>query len=269
MKVFISVVSHGHEALISDLRCLEKLAQHPNFVVVIKNNKPLQDELFIKYLENNDIHFINEAHFTGFGENNNYVFQWCSDNLSLTNDDYFLVLNPDVFVCANEITKLVNAMQNHKVQLSTLNLFKNEELTNYDYCVRSFPSLVDFIGSYLGLGNKSIVDKASVKQPVEVDWAAGSFLLFKTTLYEKLQGFDSNYFMYCEDIDICWRSKKLHQHSLVFFPKIKAIHYAQHANRAILSKHFLWHIKSVFRYLTMFYGLRKPSIKKEKICVKE
>ena len=269
MKVFISVVSHGHEVLISQLGCLAKLALHPNFTVVIKNNKPLPEEGFINYLQDNDIHFIDEAHFLGFGENNNYVYNWCLEKLSLTSDDYFLVLNPDVDVNNTDIIKLVDAMKTYGVQLSTLNLYKDEELINYDYCVRTFPSLFDFIGSYIGLGNKSIVDKKNISKPIEVDWAAGSFLLFKASLYNKLNGFDSNYFMYCEDIDICWRSKKLFQQKLIFFPQIKAVHYAQHANRSILSKHFFWHINSVFRYLTMFYGFRKPLIKKEKICIKE
>lgn len=264
MKVFISVVSHGHDVLISELGCLAKLAQHPNFSVVIKNNKPLQGKELINYLEDNGIHFIDEAYFNGFGENNNYVYNWCLENLSLTSDDYFLVLNPDVDVKATDINKLVDVMKNNGVHLSTLNLYRDEELINYDYCVRTFPSLFDFVRSYIGLGNKSIVNKKNISKPIEVDWAAGSFLLFKASLYKKLNGFDSNYFMYCEDIDICWRSKKLLQEKLMFFPQIKAVHYAQHANRTILSKHFFWHIKSIFRYLTMFYGFRKPSLKRKK-----
>ena len=55
-----------------------------------------------------------------------------------------------------------------------------------------------------------------------VDWAAGSFLLFKASLFRKLGGFDPGYFMYCEDIDICWRAQKLFNQQLLFNPNIKA-----------------------------------------------
>mgnify|MGYP000249859072 CR=1 FL=1 len=270
MKVFISVVSHDHEELISELGCLAKLANEPNFTVVLKSNKPVSGDNFVKYLESNDIHFIDESHLLGFGENNNYVYDWCVEKLSLTDADYFLILNPDVYVNVIDIFELIKAMKSNGNQLSTLNLFRDNKFESYDYCVRTFPSLFDFIRSYIGLGNKSIIDKRNVNAPLEVDWAAGSFLLFKASLYNKLEGFDSNYFMYCEDIDICWRSITLFQEKPVFFPHIRAIHYAQHANRSIFSKHFFWHLKSMFRYLTMYYKLRSPLRKKEnEKCTKE
>ncbi len=40
-----------------------------------------------------------------------------------------------------------------------------------------------------------------------MEWVAGSFIAFKSSSYRKVQGFDENYFMYCEDIDICYRAK--------------------------------------------------------------
>jgi N-acetylglucosaminyl-diphospho-decaprenol L-rhamnosyltransferase len=268
--IYVSVVSHGHDALIMQLDCLSELTRHSNITVILKNNCSITNDRIAQFCQTHQITFIDKEYGLGFGDNNNYIFSYAVNHLNLTVDDYFLVLNPDVYVSTNDVLNLVNEMQNYGSQLSTLNLFKDNEFIDYDYCVRTFPSLFDFIGSYIGLGNKSIIDKSNVNQPVETDWAAGSFLLFKASLYKKLNGFDSNYFMYCEDIDICWRSRKLFQEKLTFFPHIKAIHHAQHANRSILSKHFFWHLKSMMRYLTMYYGLRKPLEKKEnKICTKE
>lgn len=39
----------------------------------------------------------------------------------------------------------------------------------------------------------------------EVDWLSGSFMLIKKQIFEETGGFDSDYFMYSEDSDLCLR----------------------------------------------------------------
>ena len=258
MKIFISVVSHGHENLIVDLNCLKALSQDNNFEIIIKNNIPLDEDALKALSSKKNIHLLDESYGLGFGENNNYVFNWCCKNLDLQPTDWFLVLNPDVLVDAASIVELVQKAQQSRIELATINLYKDNEYTVYDNCVRNFPTLVDFISSYVGLGNKTILDKKKILKEQNVDWAAGSFLLFRSSLYHDLAGFDPNYFMYCEDIDICWRAQQLEGKSLVFYPEIKAIHFAEHANRSLFSKHFIWHVKSMLRYLLITYKIIKP-----------
>ena len=257
MNIYIAVVSHGHRSLLKDLDCLPSLAKHDDISVVVLDN--INDDGLRNWCLSNSLYYIGNSKPKGFGENNNSIFNWCEDKLNLEREDYFLLLNPDVFVECSSVLKLVERAKEQKSHLSTLNLYKDSSFSIYDPCVRDFPSFIDFFSSYLGMGNKTILGKSSILSPREVDWAAGSFILFKASLFQELSGFDSGYFMYCEDIDICWRANKLLKKKLMFYPDIKAIHYAQHANRSLFSMHFVWHVKSMFRYLTMFYGLRKPS----------
>ncbi|OUR92443.1 glycosyl transferase family 2 [Gammaproteobacteria bacterium 42_54_T18] len=258
MKIFVSVVSHGHEKLISELGCLAELSQHIQIEIVIKNNISINNLSLKTSSIANNIHLLDECYGLGFGENNNYVYQWCVDNLNMTDDDWFLVLNPDVLVESSSLLELVKRASENGSELATINLYKDNEFKAYDNCVRNFPTLVDFISSYIGLGNKTIIDKKNVHEEQNVDWAAGSFLLFKARLYHELGGFDPKYFMYCEDIDICWRAQKLKAIKMIFYPDIKAIHFAEHANRSLFSKHFIWHIKSIIRYLLVSYSILKP-----------
>jgi len=125
-----------------------------------------------------------------------------------------------------------------------------------DNSIRKFPSLTQFGKSFLGLGNPTIINKNIVSAPTIVDWAAGSFLAFRSSHYAALKGFDEGYFMYCEDVDICYRSMLLGE-QVVFFPQIKMQHLAEHANRSIFSKHFYWHVKSALRFLLKRNGLVK------------
>lgn len=42
----------------------------------------------------------------------------------------------------------------------------------------------------------------------EVSWASGACSIFKRDMYEKVNGFDEEIFMYCEDVEISWNIRK-------------------------------------------------------------
>ncbi|MGR5000256.1 glycosyltransferase family 2 protein [Vibrio celticus] len=253
MKVVISVVSHGHEHIIKKLKSLDNLSE--DFNVVIKSNKPGDD--FSELSSKSKFHWINneKEYNLGFGENNNVIYRYCVDNLNLSSGDYFLVVNPDVSVQHDTVLSLVKRMTLNNDKVACLNLYKDEGFTIYDNSVRSFPSLTNYISSFLGLRNDSIINKSNIDDTCKVDWAAGSFLAFEAQHYKNLDGFDERYFMYCEDIDICFRSHILGE-SVSFYPDLKALHLAEHANRKVFSRHFYWHLNSVFRFLLTKYTHR-------------
>ncbi|HAS6329553.1 glycosyltransferase family 2 protein [Vibrio vulnificus] len=244
MSVFISVVSHGHGELIKQLSCLPTLARE--FVVVVKLNK--EELALTSYLESKNINYIDEQYGAGFGHNNNIIYSYCEQKLGMKDGDFFLVLNPDVISTPESIYKLIECMERDEAKIASVNLFKDDDCKIPDNSIRKFPCLSDFVKSFLGFGNDTIIDKGNIKTSVNVDWAAGSFLMFKAQHYKRLRGFDEGYFMYCEDIDICYRSNLLGI-PLMFYPEVVAKHLASHANRRFFSKHFFWHIKSVIRFL--------------------
>jgi len=253
MSVFISVISHGHGKLIKELSCLKNLAQKNT--VVVKLN--VEESDLIPYLIKYNIQYIDSNYNLGFGHNNNIVYSYCKKKLSMNDDDAFVVFNPDIIAEASEINKLFENMTKNDIKISTINLFKDDKLSIPDYSVRNFPSLFQFISSFIGFGNSSILDKSLLLKPTIVDWASGSFIAFRASHYKRLNGFDEGYFMYCEDIDICYRSHLLGE-PVTFYPDIKGQHLAKHANRSIFSKHFYWHVSSVFRFMLTKIKLTTP-----------
>ncbi|MHA0727121.1 glycosyltransferase family protein [Escherichia coli] len=239
-KIYISIVSHNHGELIKNLDCIKNLSQE--FIVVIKNN--CYDEVLLDYLKDSNAYLINEEYNKGFGYNNNVVFSYCRLQLNMQPSDYFIVLNPDLVIKNSSIKELVNKMHCSNVKAATINLYLDDKLHDYDYSVRHFPRLYDFILSLVLGKNKTKIDKSIITNPTEVDWCAGSFMALSSHVYQSIQGFDTGYFMYCEDIDLCFRLKKKNI-GIIYYPEITGIHKAQHKNRSFFSKHFIWHVKSV------------------------
>ena len=45
-------------------------------------------------------------------------------------------------------------------------------------------------------------------RPMEVDWVSGAALLARKELIDRIGGLDPEFFMFCEDVDYCWRAWK-------------------------------------------------------------
>jgi len=75
----------------------------------------------------------------------------------------------------------------------------------------------------------------------EVDWVSGAAFLVRDEVMEKVGLFDTDYFMYCEDVDWCWRTWKA-GYKVVYDPAAVVTHAIgrstdQVANKMILRFH--------------------------------
>jgi len=60
----------------------------------------------------------------------------------------------------------------------------------------------------------------------KVDWVSGACMMIKHDIFEKLTGFDKDFFMYIEDMEICFRAQKI-GYQTYFYPDIKLMHKSQ------------------------------------------
>lgn len=244
MAVFISVVNHNHDAMIVHNSTLKELSKQ--YSVVLKSNTEPTLEL-TAYCKAAGIHLLTSNQPKGFGANNNEIFEFAKKELDMKTEDYFLVLNPDVIIDNQSVNQLIKLADTYQSDISAINLYRNKEKTEFDNSIRRQHSLLNPLRGLLGLQRKDIYDKSVIKEPTHIDWAAGSFLLFRANTYEELGGFDERYFMYFEDADICTRANKQSM-NVMYFPQIEAIHFAAKNNRKIFSRHFRWYFCSLFKY---------------------
>ncbi|MFH0264230.1 glycosyltransferase family protein [Vibrio rumoiensis] len=244
MNVYISIVNHHHDTMIVDNPTLPSLAK--KFIVIIKSNTQATTRL-TEYCLKHKIHLL-QGHITkGFGTNNNEVFQYVKSHLNPTTEDFFLALNPDVEIAVDSVSDLIAQAIEYQADISAINLYTDKSFNNYDQSIRRYPSLLSPLKSLVGIPRSDVYDKSKIDTPTRVEWAAGSFLLFTINSFELLNGFDERYFMYFEDADICTRANKSNL-NVYYFPSIKAVHFASHQNRRLLSKHFIWYWQSSIRY---------------------
>jgi len=88
-----------------------------------------------------------------------------------------------------------------------------------------------------------------VDEPVEADWLLGAFLLMRRTMLDELGGWDEGFRHYVEDIDLCYRAKRAGWERW-YVPQARVTHdWAQVSDRRFLSRHTLWHARSMARFV--------------------
>lgn len=253
--IYISIVSHGNDKDIINNSNLREINLLNDVTVILRDN--LSSRKLKQYCLDNKFAYSSSDEALGFAANNNINFELAS-SLGMQQTDWFVLFNPDLDISAVMINKLADSICNHSAQLFAINLFFDDKFSRTENSLRKFPTFFSFFNILKGKSFTEPYNKANLADGSIVDWAAGSFLVFQAELYEKLNGFDENYFMYFEDVDICYRANKFHKQYVVYLKNIKAIHEGGYQNRKIFSKHFRWYFSSLLRFLfKSTFGIKK------------
>jgi GT2 family glycosyltransferase len=232
--ITVSIVSHGHgemvDRLIEQLRNVESVSQ-----IILTLNIPQ----LIKIKNNEKITIIQNEMPFGFGANHNNAFKLCTQ-------PFFCVLNPDIELVEDPFPTLLECIKQQSLCL-TAPIIVSSSGTIED-SARAFPTWSSLLRKlFFSFEGRWPLDlKKSVNYP---DWVAGMFMLFTSIGYKEIDGFDTNYFLYYEDVDIC-RRIRMRGYEIGLCTKVKAIHDAQRTSRKNI-KFLTWHLNSVVRFLVL------------------
>ncbi len=122
-----------------------------------------------------------------------------------------LVANPDVVLHGGATKALVAALEAHANWAIVGPTILTEAGATYP-SVRRFPGPLDAVG-HATLGKlfphnafTRRYREAGANEDGTADWVSGSCFLARRTALEALGGFDESYFMFAEDMDLCWRA---------------------------------------------------------------
>ena len=225
-----AIVSHGHGIMVRGL--VEDLLGCPEVArVVVTQNVSEKTE----YPEDGRVEVIRNTQQQGYGANQNAAFASASS-------PFFCVLNPDIRLKENPFPALLTVLQDAKVAASAPVIVTPEN--DIEDSARRFPTAMSLVGKALGLSDGTYLDIAGTQNP---DWLAGMFLLFRSSAFREVGGFDEKYFLYYEDVDLGWRLRR-RGYELRQVQEVRAVHAARRASRRDW-RHAQWHLASMARFL--------------------
>ncbi len=233
--IAVSIVSHGQLALVASL--LSDFDERGLFdiPIVVTLNIP-EDETALAAFKRLNLIIVRNFEPLGFGENHNRAF----DRVEC---DYFLVVNPDIRLHQLDSRSIIDLFAQSSVGAVAPRVLSPEG--SIEDNARRFPTVSRLLKRVLfGLRGPDYECHGS---PIEVDWGAGMFVAFRASAYRKIGGFDTRYFLYMEDADICRRLRSVGFVTLLQ-PATAVIHNAQRRSRRNL-RYLAWHLGSAFRFL--------------------
>ena len=125
---------------------------------------------------------------------------------------YVAVMNPDVVVEPGATKALIDALERDAGLAVVGPRVETPDGALYP-SVRTFPELGDaaghaffhFVWPSNPFSRRYRMLDWDHASPADVDWVAGTYLLARRRAWDEVGGFDERFFMYLEDVDLCWR----------------------------------------------------------------
>jgi len=150
--------------------------------------------------------------------------------VAATDADIVVVLNPDLVVHPGAIAAMARTLQADAVVAVVGPRIVEADGTRYP-SARRFPTAADAVGHALlarwwpanPFSQRYRMDDLDPDRATAVDWVSGACLAVRRQAWEELGGFDESYFMYAEDMDLCFRARRAGW-SVVYEPSATVMH---------------------------------------------
>ncbi|KFE99633.1 glycosyl transferase family 2 [Chryseobacterium formosense] len=248
IKLSIIIVNYNVTHLLKNcLFSIKKYLGNISYEVIVIDNNSTDTSWKDLVSEFPEFHFITSETNDGFAKANNKAIQTAKG-------EYLLILNPDTEIegfYMNEILDFADS----KTNFGCLGVRMHD--TNGVFLPESKRSVPDMFNSFEKLFTKFKKNnsKSYYRNDIgefevsEVEVITGAFFLVKTDVYNEIGGLDEKYFMYGEDIDICYTLLN-HGYQNYYYGKASILH---HKGESTIKDNV---------YLERFYGAMQIFIDK-------
>jgi GT2 family glycosyltransferase len=231
-------------------RCLTSISESRDgssceIIVVDNNSKDGSVELLkqnfpeVKLIENQ--------------QNRGFSFA-CNQGVEKSSGRYVLLLNPDTIFPETGLKKVLDFMDSNP-EAGICGPKMVDLRGNLLYSCRSFPSFLTSISSSQSflfrlfprnpLSGRYLLKDLNHSRIQEVDWVSGSCLLARKKMLERIGLLDESYFIYVEDVDLCYRAHKAGWR-IFYLPEVTFVHQVGQSTSQNKLKSRLEHHKSMW-----------------------
>ena len=244
MISFIFIEYFSVEDIKKSLRIIDSNSYSFKYEIIISSNslynKETKKELKSKF---NSVIWVFNKKNGGFAYAMNRGIKICSG-------DFVIIQNPDTKIVKNKLDDAINFLKNNR-QVAILGpkiVNKNNKVQD---SYRDFFSLNQLIERQFKKifiqADKLYEAEQLILKPRFVDWVIGAFMIIPAETFKKIGFFSEDYFMYVEDMDLCYRAS-INNLKVVYFPDL-VIQYEGDRKSSIFkntpNKYTLIHLKSL------------------------
>lgn len=206
--VSILIVNYNvKDFLLSCLRSIAETRGTVRYEIIVVDNASTDSSVLELSPMFPEVRWIALDQNIGFGRGNNTGLAQCTGR-------YVLFLNPDTIIGADTLQVMVEYLDsNPEVGLAGCKVL-NSDGTFQVACRRGFPTPWASFCKLFGL--QSLFHRSplfaqynqlfrSIDETYDIDALIGAFMIGPRDLLEEIGGFDPDFFMYGEDLDLCYR----------------------------------------------------------------
>ena len=213
--------------------------------VLIVDNGSTDNSLSLVPNDKTYINIIREKINHGFGKA-------CNIGAKYTDSKYILFLNPDTKINESSINQSINFMEKQSSSDVGICGIQLKDKHGISASCSRFPSVFNILSSSIGLSKLFFKLGAPMKDfshesSIEVDQVMGAFFLIRRDLFNKCNGFDEQFFVYFEEVDLSKRIKDLGFKSF-FLADCNAFHAGGGVSQQVKAKRLFYSIRSRILY---------------------
>lgn len=224
IDVSIIFVNYNTTKLLKE--CLESVKEQTigiNYeVIIVDNDSNVENKAELKELSEKYKVVLSDENL-GFGRANNL-------GATYANGKYLFLLNTDTVLVNNAIKILFDYIESNPECGVVGGNMLNKDMKPYHSYLRFLPNIKAIIkdeilpSKFSYYRNLDNYNYNKTDAPLEVGYITGAAFMIRKELFDKVGGFDKDFFLYCEECELCARVKKI-GYSIINVPQASIIHY--------------------------------------------
>lgn len=265
MDVSIVIVNWNSSEFLC--KCIRSIFANTNgieYEVVVIDNASYDGSASIIADQFPSVKFIQSPRNLGFAAANNAASRDCSGR-------NLLFLNPDTEILGNVVTALSKCLDDENRAGIAAPKLLNTDRTVQTSCIQAFPTITNqlFDSDYLRkvwpnsmLWGTTALSLDAQHPPIDVQAVSGASLMIRRSDFERVGGYTTDYFMYSEDIDLCFKVAGV-GYRVLYLPGVSVVHHGGKSSSSSSQSNFsavmlrestrkFFHLRRGIRYALLY-----------------